>query len=292
MVTPVVTPALPSCVLREAYCSRAEFLAKVTGCDTTSLVPGGNTAANTAALDGILREASGEVDAICNQVLAATQQVQAGRYRYRSDGRVWVPLDQTPVVSVDAVSLGASPGELTALTDLSGVWLGRKSVHVPTSALSASTGLSDGGWLYAQVTYTAGWANTTLAATTLVSATSLTVTDAVGIVPGLSLRIYDGVSTEQVVVASSYAAGATTVPLAAAMASAHTTAGVAISAMPEAVRKATRLLAAASIKRRGSEAVVLGAVSDEPVRKVGGEPGMSADRAAAEELLRTFKRTA
>jgi hypothetical protein len=185
------------------------------------------------------------------------------------------------------VALGTRPSGLTALTDLSDLWLERKVVRIP-----AATVTSPGREVFAKVTYVNGFANVTLAANTVVGATSITVDSAVGMFAGLPLTIYsDGTgATERATVADTYVQGSTTVPLTAALVSAHT-AGDAVSAMPRAVKQATVCLAAHLVKTRGAESIAMGEMSGGPADIQPSEPGYTEEYQQAVDLLATFRRT-
>lgn len=289
--TPAIAPYVPTYANRVPYLTRAEFLAAPTGVDSSQLIPGGSTSANGAALDTLLLSASSFADQICHQVLAATADLQTGVYRRRPDGTIRVPVDFTPLIEVTGVSVGSRPGQLSALTDLSGLWIERKVVRIPVPNIARS-----GGDVFAQVAYVNGYANTTLTAAAIVGATSVLVASALGIFPGLTLTLLAdaAATTEQVTVASSYVQGSTTVPLVAALTHAHGI-GDALTAMPRAAKQATICLATHLVKTRGAESVAMASTmtgtSAGAKKKQKDEVGSTAEYEQACQLLSDFMRT-
>jgi hypothetical protein len=306
-VTPIYPAYVPSYATRESYITVDEFLAAPTGTDTTQLLPGQNAAANRDALAGVIQRASSEADVFCQQVLAATQDVQMAppqgwRIQLRSGLQtIWVPVDNTPVIAVTGATVGWDPTSVTALTDLTGVWIGRKVITVPVTGITgvppgATPGVypswpGGGGRIWGYVNYINGFFNATLSADVAAGATSVTPSDVLGLYPGLQFVIYDSLfaHSETVTVASNYTPGDAAVPLVSALAWPHNS-GTAVSALPPAVRQAVISLTASLIKRRGGESLVLASITEEPSRKTIGESGMSADERHAYDLLTPFKR--
>lgn len=301
---PVYAPYVPEYASTEPYITAEEFLAAPTGTDTTQLLPGGSPNANRDALAGVIQRASSYADVYCRQVLAATRDVQPAppqgwRVQVPSSGRalIRVPVDYTPVLQVDEVWVGQSPSDVARMTDLTGLWISRKVISVPVSGTSNMAVGANGYWpsspnrMFGYVRYVNGWANATLGAAALAGATSIVPTDVLGIYPGLGITVYDGLyaRTEKVVVASTYVPGTATVDLVAPLAHDHA-AGVAVSALPPAVRQAVISLTSSLIKRRGGESLVLAALGESPQRKTMGEPGVVSDVEVAMQLLLPFRR--
>ena len=278
------------------YLTVEEFKQAPTGVDT-NLVRN-DAGASRAELQNTIARASSWADQICNQVLAATPDTEAGRVWLTRDGTVRIHPRQTPVLELTAFSYGDTPGNLLPLTTLTSVWVEATQIVVPLSSFNGTFSgplqfgpQASNGPLYAQWSYVAGWPNTTLAATATAGATSITVTNPVGILPGLTwLTIYDGAQTETVQVAATYTPGSTTIPLAAALTENHGTAGVSVSALPPAVKQAVILLTAALIKTRGAAALVMGSPRGTPEKRPQGESGSDEDIDTAEWLLSAFKR--
>lgn len=288
--TPAVAPYVPSYANRVPYITVGEFQNAPTGVDASQLVVRGSYNDNLSILGTMLARASGWVDAICHQVLACTPEVQVGRYRIRRDGSMWVPLAYSPVVAVTDVSWGYTTA-LTAMTDLSGVWIEGKIAQVPLTNINPSVNgaVASDGTVYAQVGYLAGFPNTVLAAAALVGDSTVTVTSGLGIPAGMPMTLFDAAQTEGVTVASGHAFNSTTVELSAPLTYAHD-AGTAISALPDQVKQATISLAAALIKTRGAQALSMPSMSSQPSKKELIGSGGNTDVEVAEALLCDFIR--
>ena len=141
--------------------------------------------------------------------------------------------------------------------------------------------------LFCQWTYVNGWANTFSTAVASAGATSITVTEAVGIYPGQSLTIWDGMNDEQVTVASTYTTGSTTVTLASPLKNNHGV-GVNISALPATVKQAVIHFVVGMIKERGQGGLVLNEIG-EPSAVTSRQMSAVEDMSAAYDLLDDFK---
>lgn len=298
MTAPAIAPYVATYATRQPYITVDEFLNAPTGVDPSQIKVGASSTENRAALAQQILRASGAADTICQQVLGATTDVQSGQYRVTPNGTIKVPVDYTPLVAVTAVKVGLLANSLATLTDLSGVWPSRKVAEIPVDAANYTV-FSDTpaaqarrGRVYAVVTYVNGYANTTLAANALAAATSVTVADGTGIVPGLPLRLYDATADlwEPVTVASTYVFGSTTVPLTSGLVNAHS-AGTAISALPPAIKQAVIHLTTFYIKTRGAEAIAMEDFGGEPSHSVSAEAGGIEEYDWALELLEPHKRT-
>ena len=297
MTTPAVALYVPTYATRNAYLTTAEYQAAPTGVDLSQLIPGATSpAVNQSALQTLIGTASSYADSLCYQVLGATLDTQIGEYRIFRDGTIRVPVDYTPLVEVTAVSLGWAAGQLSALTDLTGLWLQRKVVRIPVgpSLISGAgyvfTAPARYGSVFAQVAYVNGYANTTLAGAVSAAATSLTVASALGIFPGLPMTIYDDAvaKTEMVTVANTYVQGSTTVPLTSALVNAHAS-GTSISALPRAAKQAVIALTTHLIKTRGAESMALASVSGGPAMQQVAA-GSTEEYDLAVDLLHPFRR--
>lgn len=282
-MTSQVAPYVTTYADRTPYLTLAEWLAAPTAIDIDDLIVGGTVDQQHQAITTAIERASSMVDGYCLQVLAATSDVVQNRYRVTRWGTVVVPLPFKPVLEVSAVSVGYSPSTMAALSSLADVVVGAHgTIEVPLSGAAVSgpfNSSSTNSRPLVRVTYVNGWPNTLLAADTLAGATSITVTSGLGIYPGTDLTIYDvatGTGTEHVTVDASYVTGSVTVPLTAALASAHT-AGVSVSNLPPRVKEAAILLTTHLIQVRGSDAIVLDSMAAPMI--------MSAQRKAAASNL-------
>lgn len=289
MATSVFAPWVPTYATYTPYISVQEFLAEPTGVDTSQLIPDGTQAQNEAALARVIARASSEADRICQQVLAATRDIQTGVYRVQTDRAtglpvIGVPVKHTPLIEVVDVTVGSSVTDATSLPDLSGIRFEQKVAWIPLTGT-----LGRYGRVYAQMTYVNGFAHTLLAAPASVGASSITVKGALGVFPGLPETLYDSGSTEAIAVDASYTPGATTVPLASPLQFAHA-AGVTCSALPPFVRDAVINLVASLVKVRGAEAFEMSSIMQQPTRTVPAEPGSTTEYQRAVELLQPLRR--
>jgi hypothetical protein len=244
------------------YVSAAAFKAHPTYLDLDGLRVGSpDPADQTAELVNILLQASAWADNQCNQPLGAHLKVQKFRQRLDRYGRLLVHADDNPVAAVTGLSWGYSPSALTAVTDLSGVWIedGRQIViTLPGPSIPSSAGLQFGGpvgEMYVEMLYVAGFVATVLQADALAGATSLTVADPAGITPGGQYRIWEPGAEETVTVSSAWTppavnvpAVATAVSLAAPTQYAHAV-GHDVSGMPAEARTAIAQYATALLMR-------------------------------------------
>lgn len=268
MSTSAVSPFVTTYATTIPYLTEAEFLAAPTALDITDLIPGGAQAVQDRALADMIFRASGWCDTLANQVLAATKNIERGWYKVNRRGALRIPLNCKPILEVLAVSIGGKPSQLTPLADFSNVVVNRNTIEVPASGGSWGTGRWIGGGVGCEVlvdtTYVNGWPNTLTASATSSGVSVLPVISALGIYPGSSLTISDGVSTESVVLSDAYVAGTEALALASPTLFDHD-AGVSISNLPLQVKQACVLLTCALIQTRGDDAIILDSV-DNPTR--------------------------
>lgn len=304
MVAPVVAPYVPTYASYTPYITAADFLAEPTGVDVSQLIPSGSGLTEEAALERLVANASSEADRICQKVLAATLDVVSGEYRVWRDGTIRVPVPYSPLISVNAVSIGFSANGMTAMGDLSGIRLTRNVARIPAPLnppLSLSfnpnpAAYAQHGWVFADVSCVSGWAHSVLSAAATVGAQQITPGNVLGFLPGLPFTVYDGQSTEAAQVAANYVVGSAVVPLAAPLRFAHD-AGVTVSALPPFARLAVVTLAKWLAKTKGTKAIVMPSISGRTVSSNSGpktqtiEPGGSSDYKQAERDLLTLKRS-
>jgi hypothetical protein len=247
------------------YITIAEYKNAPTSIDFDNLVVGGNASAQNAELDNVIRRASSFMDEYLNANLNATQYVETQRTRITPEGFLAIHPHNSPIISLSSLEYGATPNSLNTLSDCSQTWFEEQQMIIPLSNMAVSYSsqgpLAFGGYgasgqqIYAKYTYIAGYVNNAIASATA-AATSLTVQDATGIVAGQKLRIYDGASSENVTVNSTYTYGSTTVPLTSALAYTHTS-GVIISNLPNAVKQACILITTAFLRVRGDSSMTM-----------------------------------
>ncbi len=280
------------------YLTLTEFKNAPTALDYGNLVVGGNQAAQDAELSNAILRASSWMDQYCNQIIGATTNTEQQRVRTKSDGTLRIHPKNFPVVALTNLLYGSTPQNLVDAGDCSIAWFEEQEIIFPYSQLpttiSSQGPLSfgfpgtPGREIFVKYTYVNGYTNTTIASNSNAGATTITVQDGTGIVAGEMLTIYDGASTERVVVGSTYTFGSTTVPLVSATTYAHT-AGVAVSALPAAVKEAAILVTSTFLKIRGDSALVL-AVTNTPGTQVDGSQKLGNDLAIAQMLLKPFRR--
>jgi hypothetical protein len=302
--TPVIAPYVPTYATYTPYVSETEFLNTNTGVDVSQLVPGGSVSQNQAAFTDLLARASSEADRICQKPLAATIDVVSGEYRIFRDGTLRIPVPYKPIVAVTSVLIGRTSTTMTAMTNLTGIFIGAKVVRIPIPGGSFwdtppfaqyPSAYASPGRLFAQVTYVNGWMHSTLADAVAAAASSIDPASVVGAVPGLPFMIKDGASTEACTVDAGYTYGAASVPLASPLQYAHS-AGATVSALPPYVKNAIIDLGRSLVKEKGSKAFVMPAVAGgkmpSPPRTQGSEPGGTSDYKRAERTLLNLRRSA
>ncbi len=292
MATPVIAPTSPTYVSRTPYLTSAEYQAAPTGVNVGQLVPGGTTQQNAEALKQTIAQASSAVDEFCLQIIAATLDTQAGSYRVQRDGVLKIPLDNTPIIQVSDVKVGIVPGSLVSLTDLSQVWIDKKVITVPinTVAFSPTSGmLGSTSSMYAVTSYVSGYANCLLMAAVSIGATSFTVDSPLGILPGMTVSIYDPANSEQVSVLS---VSGNVVTVNTPFQFAHAV-GVAVSTLPPAVKEAAILLTTVLIKTRGNDSFVMPMLGSEPSQMTKLDAGSGGpEMSLAMKLLAPHRRSA
>jgi hypothetical protein len=246
------------------FVSAAAFKAHPTYLDLDDLRSGSSLDSDqTAELVNLLMMASDWASNRCGMpTLAAHTVTQNCRARMDRNGNLRIHADHIPVLSVASVGYGWTPTALTTLLAPS-VWIeDGRTVVVPiggtggpwSGSLQFGTP-SAGGELFVELVYVAGYVATQSAASSAVGATSLTVADPTGILPGASYRIWEPGSEETVTVSTSWTPPAATVPpvataitLAAPTTFAHTS-GHDFSSMPSDMRLAVTNYAVSALMR-------------------------------------------
>jgi hypothetical protein len=279
------------------YLTIGEFKSAPTAIDVDNLVVGGNQAMQDAELTNAITRASSWIDQYCNQILGATQDTEQQRGRIKSDGTIRFHPKYNPIIALLSFSYGTDPNSLVAATDPSKAWLEEGEVIFPYASLTASYSnqgplqfgmpSTPGREVFLRYSYVNGYTNSTIASATAAT-NSFTVTNATGIVAGQSLKIYDGLYSENVTVGSSYTFGSMTVPIVSSLLYSHN-AGVAISAMPAAIKQAAILATTAFLKVRGDNSLVMD-ISTRGSEAGAAAKNISSDLGLAQELLKPFRR--
>lgn len=216
-------------------------------------------------LANVIARASSWIDTYCNQVLGATQETETQRARISPDGTIKFHPRYNPVIALTDFWYGNPSNNLIQAQDCSVAWIENQQIifpYVSQSSYFTSQGplqfgfpSSAGTLVYLKYTYVNGYPNTLIATATAL-ALSLTVTSGTGITAGDQLKIYDGMYSENVTVASTYVFGSTTVPLTSPLLYSHS-AGVSISALPPAIKEAAILATTAMLKVRGDNSLTM-----------------------------------
>ena len=278
------------------YLTNAEFKQAPTAVDVDDLVGGGTQAINDQELTNVIARASSWIDSHCGQVLAATTDTESMRSRISRQGMLTVHPRYSPVSEVVSLSYGPYPQIMTSV-DVSQLWIEPESITFPIQGYSASFlgpiqfsgSYSANQEQFVTFTYVNGYANTVLTASVSASATSLPVQDLSGFMPGQRFQIFDGSSTEICTVASTFvpASGAGNVTLAAHPAYSHAT-GLAVSALPPAVKQAAIYITSAILKARGNATLVMASLTPNQVQST--YPASGNDLNAAWDILKPFRR--
>lgn len=279
------------------YLTVAEYKNAPTAIDIDNLVVGGNAGAQDAELANVILRASSFMDETLNQNLNASTQRENQRVRLSNSGYLAIHPNNNPIISLQSLSYGTDPNNLTPLSDPSKAWFEDQQIIVPLSqlattyssqgALSFGVGAAPRQQMFVTFQYTSGYVNS-LIATATAGQSSLTVQTADGIVAGMQLRIYDGVNSERVTVASNYTYGSTTVPITAPLAYTHANT-VAIGNLPQAIKEACVLLTTAFLKVRGDNSLTM-SVTTQPNGNVAGATKFGNEMAIALEMLSLYRR--
>ena len=286
--------------MSKPYLSLQEFKNAPTALDYGNIVAGGSQGAQDAELTNAITRASSWIDQYCNQIIGATVDTEQQRTRLRPDGTIRLHPKYFPIVALTALSYGFTPlnSDQNVAADCSVAWLEEQEIIFPYAQLSnswSSQGALSFGMpsnaraeTYVRYSYINGYANALTASSVLAGATTITLDDGTGIVPGEQLTIYDGVSTERITVDASYVFDSNTVPLTSPLQYAHA-AGISVSALPAAIKEAAILVTSAYLKIRGDASLVLG-VTTRPGEQIDGSQKVGSDIAHAKELLLPFRR--
>ena len=280
----VHTPTIP-------YITVAEYKQHPTSINTDTLVPKGGPAQQDAELARIIRQASAWCDREARQSLPAQPVTEQRAVQVDRQGRLLIHPSQWPLLELRAVAYGVDPSAMTDILDLSSVWIDASTAYVPLSGASASfVGSIPVGWfgaiqgttLLCRYTFLAGWPCTSLTADAAQGSTVLQVRSCDGILPGMSLRVGTGNTEEDVT--SVTASG--TVMLASGLQS-EQLAGQPVTALPLDLVEAAVLVTTAFIKRRGTDALAMGARS--ATAKMAGKTGPDDDLDLARDILVNYE---
>jgi hypothetical protein len=280
------------------YLTVAEYKQAPTAIDYDNLVSASSDpTVQDAELANVIARASSAMDVYCNQILGSTTDIEQQRTRLRPDGMIAVHCKNFPIIELLSFAYGVTPNDLITYTDPSQGWIEDQSIILPYSTINTS--YSSQGPLqfgmpatprspvFCRYTYVNGYPTTLLAASSSASATTLQLSNTIGIIAGTQMTIYDGSKTENVTVNT--VTDATHVTLTVGTLYAHSS-GVSISALPPAVKEAAILMTTAFLKVRGDNSMVMDVLSS-PTRMGGHDTQkISSDMGLAKELLKPFRR--
>ena len=263
---PVLVPP-PSGVLTRPYVTPAMFSAYPTWLDLDDLVPGGVASVQEDVLADVLLQASDWAVGACEDMLLHAHFVQGEQLRTRAGGggKLYIKPRDIPVRAITSLSYGWDPSAMTSLSlPAPSMWIedGREVSFVPFGGLSF-TGPAiqfgpdprPGMLTYVNWSYVAGYPFALLSAAVTAGASSITVDDPAGILPGDVLRVYDPGQSEALTVAASYVpqvptvpATQTAIPLAANAQHPHAV-GTGVTGMPRKVLQAVIAFTVALLMR-------------------------------------------
>lgn len=280
------------------YIDPATFIEAPTGLDTSQLVPGGQAAAESAALQNILARASSWVDWWCyapGRLAASTNSEQQAVTADRT-GRVQIWPKGWPIISLTTVQWASpdvgSPMTWTTVPATGLVPLERSFLVIDQDY--SYWRLPGAPKLLFQYVYLNGWAHTTLSSAATKGASTISVASTTGITTNVAgvnawnteyqLTILDGANREDVTVSG---VSGTTLTLATPLVNAHSS-GALVTAIPPTIQDATIKVAAAMVKVRGSGAIVMASQGVARVTK-SEAPGAFSDMDDAKEMLEPFR---
>lgn len=278
----------------QPYITVAEYKNAPTSLDYNNLVVGGNQNAQDAELARVILRATSYLNEYLNQDLHAGPVVETQRTRMGSNGFIYLHPTKSPILSLSSFQWGTSPQNLQTLDDPSQCWFENQQVVIPVSQLNTtytSQGpLAFGSYsprqqIFVKYNYIAGYVNTTCTGTA--AASTLTVANPAGILPGEIYRIIDGANAESVTVSPSYTYGSTTVPLVAPLVNSY--AGAGFSNMPFAIKQATILMTSAFIKQRGDASMTMN-LTTQPTVNIGNNQRYAGEIRLALDMVNLYRR--
>lgn len=285
--------------LTAPYLTADEYRNAPTSIDIDNLVfNSSDPDVQNSELVNVIARASSWIDTYCNQVLGATEETESQRTRISPDGYIKFHPRYSPVIALTALQYGNPSTNLITATNIASAWIEDQQILYPYANLSTSITsqgplqfgfpTTSGQQVYIKYSYVNGYANTLIASATATQST-LTVTDGTGIVDGLHMKIYDGMYSENVVVADTYTFGSTTVPLTRPLVYSHT-AGVSFSALPPAIKEAAILVTTSMLKIRGDASMTMGIGTAPVTSSTGVNQNMTNDISMAMDLLKPYRR--
>ena len=282
------------------YLTTTEFRNAPTAIDIDNLVfNSSDPDVQDSELANVIARASSWIDTHCNQILGATSTTEQQRSRVSPDGYIkWHP-NYNPVIALTDLWYGYPSTNLYHVQDVSSAWIENQQILFPYASMGSlftnqgplqfGFPSSSGSPVFLKYTYVNGYAND-LINTAVAGQTTLTVKSGVGITAHDTLKIYDGMYSENVTVADTYTFGSSTVPLTSPLLYSHAS-GISISALPPAIKEAAILVTTAMLKVRGDSSMTM-AVGTLPSYNATPEisQNIGGDMAMAVDLLKPYRR--
>lgn len=282
-----------------SYLTVAEYKNAPTAIDYGNLVTGGTQAQQDAELATVIQRASSFIDIYVNQPLIAQNFIEQQRTRITQEGFIIISPEYNNVVSLNALSYGVVPTNMTTVdaTTLNSAWFEKAQIVFPLSQVGltySSMGPLSFGFppasrsrVYCNYTYVAGFCNG-LISTATAGQSSFIMIDPIGLTANTVVTIYDGQNTEQVVVASNYQYGSSTVAITSPLKYTHTS-GVAVGNMPQAIKQAAILITTDFLKVRGDNSLTM-AITTRASGAASTQSNIGSDIELAKHLLSPFRR--
>lgn len=278
----------------QPYITVAEYKNAPTSIDYDNLVVGGNANAQDAELTRVILRATSYLNEYLNQDLHAGPVIETQRIRMGTNGFIYLHPTKSPVLSLSSFQWGTTPQNLQTLDDPSQCWFENQQIVIPISQINTtytSQGpLAFGSYsprqpIFVKYNYIGGYVNTTCSGTA--GASSLTVTNPSGILPGEVYRIINGANAESVTVSSNYVYGSPTVTLVAPLTNTYVGAG--FSNMPFAIKQATILMTTAFIKQRGDQSLTMN-ITTQPTTNIGNNQRYAGEIRLALDMVNLYRR--
>ena len=251
------------------------YSATASSIDFSNLIENGSEAVQRRALQELIVRASVKADNFIYGALGtltATVNTENGRYRANRMGQFVIHPYYWPILEVRTFKVGYGPGSAMTTATVSADTC---SIERMQFIMTNPTGLGStpvqfntlgnyavgGGEQFVEYTYVNGFANAFTTADASAGAPSIQVTSSIGIYPGLTLTIWDGMNDESVTVASSYDGSSLTLPLTSGLIYNHGK-NVSISNLPATVKQAVIHLVVSMVKQRGQGGLVLNELGD------------------------------
>lgn len=280
------------------YLTNTEYTSAPTAIDIDNLVfNSSDPDVQASELSNVIARASSWIDTYCNQVLGATTETETQRSRVGADGYLKFHPRYSPIIALTDLWYGYPSTNMYQAQDVSAAWLENEQVLFPYASIGASMTsqgplqfgfpTTSGNTVFLKYTYVSGYTNSIID-TAVQGASSLTVTYGTGITAGQKLKIYDGMYSENVTVASNYVFNSTTVPLTRPLVYSHTS-GTSISALPPAIKEAAILATTAMLKIRGDASMTM-MVGTSPTQATDVSTNIGSDMGMAMDLLKPYRR--